>query len=127
MSDEMIPTESEILLYTTSNGDVRVEVFYQSEPFWLSQRRMAELFGVEAHTITYHCKEIFASKELAEEGTTRKIRVVKKEGGRDVSSELDFYNLDMVIAWATASTASRLPSSAYGRLILLGHKLAETP
>ena len=98
MSDEMIPSESKILLYTTPNGDVRVEVFYQAETFWLNQRRMAELFGVESHTITYHCKEIFASKELEEEGTTRKIRVVQKEGERDVSREVDFYNLDMVIA-----------------------------
>ena len=94
----MIPSESEILLYTTPNGDVRVEVLYESETFWLSQRRMAELFGVEAHTITYHCKEIFASKELEEEGTTRKIRVVQKEGDREVAREVDFYNLDMVIA-----------------------------
>ena len=98
MSHEIIPSESEILLYTTPNGDVRVEVFYKAETFWLNQRRMAELFGVEPHTITYHCKEIFASKELEEEGTTRKIRVVQKEGGRDVSREVDFYNLDMVIA-----------------------------
>ena len=46
MSDEMIAWESEILLYTTPNGDVRVEVFYQAETFWLNQRRMAELFAV---------------------------------------------------------------------------------
>ncbi len=92
------PSESEILLYTTPNGGVRVEVFYQTETFWLSQRRMAELFGVEVNTINYHCKEIFASKELAEEGTIRKIRIVQKEGGRDVTREVDFYSLDMVIA-----------------------------
>lgn len=98
MSEGMIPSESEILLYTTPTRDIRVEVLYQDETFWLSQRRMAELFGVESHTITYHCKEIFASKKLEEEGTTQKIRVVQKEGARDVSREVDFYNLDMVIA-----------------------------
>ncbi len=98
MADEQIPSESEILLYTTPDGGVRVEVFYQTETFWLSQRRMAELFGVEVNTINYHCKEIFASKELAEEGTIRKIRIVQKEGGRDVAREVDFYSLDMVIA-----------------------------
>ncbi|HEY3739440.1 MAG TPA: hypothetical protein VGL53_06335 [Bryobacteraceae bacterium] len=47
MADELIPSESEILLYTTPSGAVRVEVFYQAETFWLSQRRMAELFAVE--------------------------------------------------------------------------------
>ena len=73
VSDELIPSESEILIYTTPNGDVRVEVFFGTETFWLGQRRMAELFGVEVNTINYHCKEIFDSKELAEEGTIRKI------------------------------------------------------
>jgi hypothetical protein len=72
MADELNPPESEVLLYTTPDGWVRVEVFYQTETFWLSQRRMAELFGVEVPTINYHCKEIFASKELAEEGTIEK-------------------------------------------------------
>ena len=98
MSDERIPSESEILLYTTPNGDVRVEVFYQAETFWLNQRRMAELFGVEVATISYHCKEIFTSKELAEEGTIRKIKIVQKEGERQVAREVEFYSLDMVIA-----------------------------
>jgi len=98
MANELNPSESEILLYTTPNGGVRVEVFYQTETFWLSQRRMAELFGVEVPTINYHCKEIFASKELEEEGTIRKIRIVQKEGERDVAREVDFYSLDMVIA-----------------------------
>jgi hypothetical protein len=98
MSDELVPSESEVLLYTTPNGGVRVEVFYQSETFWLSQRRMAELFGVEVPTINYHCKEIYGSRELREEGTVRKIRIVQKEGARDVVREVDFYNLDMVIA-----------------------------
>lgn len=98
MDNEQNPSESEILLYTTPDGGVRVEVFYQTETFWLSQRRMAELFGVEVNTINYHCKEIFASKELAEEATIRKIRIVQREGERDVAREVDFYNLDMVIA-----------------------------
>jgi hypothetical protein len=98
VTDDLNQTESEILLYTTPDGGVRVEVFYQTETFWLSQRRMAELFGVEVNTINYHCKEIFGSKELAEEGTIRKIRIVQKEGEREVAREVDFYNLDMVIA-----------------------------
>ena len=59
---------------------------------------MADLFGVEVNTINYHYKEIFASKELEEEGTIRKIRIVQKEGERDVAREVDFYSLDMVIA-----------------------------
>jgi hypothetical protein len=59
---------------------------------------MAELFGVESNTITYHLKEIYKTGELEETATTRKIRVVQKEGSRDVSRDLDFYNLDAIIA-----------------------------
>jgi hypothetical protein len=92
------PQFNDILLFTTGNGAVKVEVLYENETFWLSQKRMAELFNVESHTITYHLKEIFKSEELNENSTTRKIRVVQKEGNRDVTREIDFYNLDAVIA-----------------------------
>ena len=59
---------------------------------------MAELFGVEVHTINYHLKEIYASGELKEDATIRKIRIVQKEGRRDISRVIDYYNLDSIIA-----------------------------
>lgn len=89
---------NDILLYTDSHGNVKVEVIYEDETFWLSQKKMAELFGVESHTINYHLKEIFQSGELMQETTTRKFRVVQREGSRDVNREIDFYNLDAIIA-----------------------------
>jgi hypothetical protein len=89
---------NDILLYSDALGKVRVEVIYEDESFWLSQKKMAELFGVESHTITYHLKEIFQSGELIQEATTRKFRVVQREGNRDVNREIDFYNLDAIIA-----------------------------
>ncbi len=92
------PQFNDILLYTSADGQVKVEVIYEEETFWLSQKRMAELFGVESHTITYHLKEIFKSGELDEKATTRKIRVVQQEGSREVNRDIDFYNLDAVIA-----------------------------
>ena len=88
----------EIILYTTPQGSVRLEVFYQDETFWLSQKRMAELFGVDVRTISEHLVNIYASKELLESSTIRKIRIVQKEGKRDVAREIDFYNLDAIIA-----------------------------
>lgn len=90
--------KSDFLLYTSPDGEVRVEVFFQDETIWLTQKRMAELFGVEAHTITYHLQEVFESKELAEEATTRKFRVVQQEGDRQVKREVNFYNLDAIIS-----------------------------
>jgi len=88
----------DLILYSSPDGNTKVSVYYEHETFWLTQKRMAALFGVESHTVTYHLKEIFASNELSPEATTRKIRVVQREGNRDVEREIDFYNLDAIIA-----------------------------
>jgi hypothetical protein len=98
MNQDQQPREGEIIFYTTPEGVTRVEVFFQDETFWLSQRRMSDLFGVEVHTINYHLKEIFTSGELPEAATIRKIRIVQTEGARQVSREVDFYNLDAIIS-----------------------------
>ncbi|MCL2074399.1 MAG: virulence RhuM family protein [Marinilabiliaceae bacterium] len=90
--------ESNLIIYTTPSGQVSVQVQYEDGSFWLTQKRMSELFGVETHTITYHLKEIYQSGELQTDSTTRKIRVIQQEGKRDISRELDFYNLDVIIA-----------------------------
>ena len=98
MNKDHTPQSNELIFYSSPNGDVKVEVFFQEETFWLSQKKMAELFGVESNTVTYHLKEIYQSGELEQVSTTRKIRVVQKEGNRDVSRDVDFYNLDAIIA-----------------------------
>jgi hypothetical protein len=90
--------QHDIIFYTTTTGNVNVEVIFNDETFWLNQKAMAELFGVESHTINYHLKEIYKTGELEETATTRKIRVVQKEGNRNVARDLDFYNLDAIIA-----------------------------
>lgn len=98
MKKSHIPAnQTDFLLYTTANGKVKVEVFVKDETVWLTQKAIGQLFGVESHTITYHLKEIFKSGELDEETTTRKIRAVQNEGKRQVTRELDFYNLDAII------------------------------
>ena len=96
MSNE--PNEGELILYQTPEGTVRIEVLYESETFWLNQKRIAELFGVEIHTISYHLKEIYESRELSPEATLRKIRRVQIEGSRKVTREIEFYNLDAIIS-----------------------------
>ena len=98
MDKELTPQFNEILFYTTPNGQVSIEVFYQSETFWLSQKRMAELFGVDVRTVSEHLQNIFTSEELRQEATIRKIRIVQNEGSREVSRDVDFYNLDAIIA-----------------------------
>ena len=76
--------DSNIILYTTDTGNVSVQVQYEDGTFWLTQKRMAELFGVEVHTVNYHLKEIFQSGELQVDRTIRKIRIVQQEGKRNV-------------------------------------------
>ncbi len=91
-------SESNLIFYTTPNGQVSIQVQYEDGSFWLTQKRMAELFGVDVRTINEHLKNIYQNGELQNETTIRKIRIVQKEGSREVSRELDFYNLDVIIA-----------------------------
>jgi hypothetical protein len=98
MTGENTPLKHEILFYTTPEGTVRVEVVFEDETFWLSQRRMAELFGIGVQTINHHLQEIYKSNELSEIATIRKFRIVQSEGAREVARDLEFYNLDAIIA-----------------------------
>ena len=98
MNQNKQPSQGEIIFYITPEGVTKVEVTFQGETFWLSQRKMAELFNVEVNTINYHIKEIYKSGELQEEATIRNFRIVQREGGRSVTRVIDLYNLDVIIA-----------------------------
>lgn len=97
---ELTPKQelNEFLLYNSPNGEVRVEVMFNNETIWLTQKRMSELFGVEVNTVNYHLKEIYESAEIREDRTIRKFRIVQNEGGREVTRDIDFYNLDAIIS-----------------------------
>ena len=70
----------DLIIYQSQNNDnVSVEVLYDNEDFWLTQKSMSKLFEVEVNTINYHLKEIFETQELEENRTIRKIRIVQKE------------------------------------------------
>ena len=88
----------QFILYNLPDGSGAVQAYVQDETLWLTQKAMAELFGVEVNTINYHLKEIYNSKELAEGATIRKIRIVQQEGNRQVERERIFYNLDAIIS-----------------------------
>ena len=90
--------ESNILLYKTAQGETRIEVIFNNDTFWMSQKRMADLFGVDRATIAYHLSQIYESGELTKEATCRKIQQVQLEGERDVERTPLFYNLDAIIA-----------------------------
>ena len=94
MSQEL----SNFLLYNTPNNEVKVNVFIEDETVWLTQKAMAELFGVVKSTISEHLSAIFASGELLKESTVRNSRTVQIEGDRKVNRELEYYNLDAIIS-----------------------------
>ncbi len=81
----------EILFYTSAEGNSHIEVFFEAETFWLSQKKMAELFGVDVRTVNEHLKNIYSSEELIEAATIRNFRIVQKEGSREVARNIDFY------------------------------------
>ena len=86
---------NDILLYTDAHGKVKVEVIYEDESFWLSQKKMAELFDVNVNTINYHLKEIFKGGELQEGSVVRIFRITASDGK---NYNTNFYNLDAIIA-----------------------------
>ncbi len=88
----------DLILYQNENTNKSIEVLYDNEDFWLTQKTMAELFNVKPNTISYHLNEIYETKELIKNSTNRKIRQVQKEGNRNVEREFDFYSLDAIIA-----------------------------
>ena len=88
----------DLILYQSENGNVQVEVLYDNEDFWLTQKTMAELFGCTSDNIGLHLKNIYKEKELNKDATTEKISVVQKEGNRNVKRKVDFYSLDAIIA-----------------------------
>lgn len=98
MSDDNSMNQSEILLYQTEDGRQRIEVRLQEGSVWLSQKLLAELFGVGVNTVNYHIREIYKEKELSPEATIRKYRIVQTEGERRVFREIDFYDLKMILA-----------------------------
>jgi hypothetical protein len=89
---------AEFLIFTKQAGENTIEVMIEAETVWLSQKLIALLFQVEINTINYHIKEIFKTNELQNEATTRNFRIVQTEGKRQVERDVEFYNLDIIIA-----------------------------
>lgn len=91
---------AEYLTFIAATGDDKnsVEVRYEDENIWITQKMLAALYEVETNTINYHIKKIFEDLELTEEATIRNFRIVQTEGTRQVSRDIEHYNLQMIIA-----------------------------
>ena len=98
MKDDLSEIRSEILIYQTEDGRTRIDVRLEDETVWLSQKLMAELFQKDVRTINEHIKNIYSEGELEPKATIRKFRLVQTEGARQVSRNVDFYNLEVIIS-----------------------------
>ncbi|MBE6864092.1 MAG: cell filamentation protein Fic [Ruminococcus flavefaciens] len=93
-----INKEMQFLLYHSDEDDVSVNAVIKNESIWITQNAMAELFGCSTDNISLHLKNIYYDGELSKDSTTEKFSVVQNEGGRDVSRNITFYNLDAIIS-----------------------------
>ncbi len=99
MKTELLSGKSnKVVLYTTADGRVTVDVFFADDNFWLTQKSLSELFGVNIPSVSRHLKNIYTSGELIREATVSKIETVQTEGGRQIARDVEFFNLDAVIA-----------------------------
>ncbi|MCP5536689.1 MAG: virulence RhuM family protein [Akkermansiaceae bacterium] len=89
---------AEFLIFSAQSGGDDLEVLYEDETIWLTQKLMARLFEVSVKTISEHLGNIYESAEITREATIRKFRIVQPEGTREVARVLDHYNLDAIIS-----------------------------
>ena len=96
--DKELKENAEILLYSLDDSNIYVDVYFEDENFWLTQKSMSELFECSTDNISLHLKNIYEDEELTEDSTTEYFSVVRKEVTRSVKRSIKFYNLDAIIA-----------------------------
>lgn len=97
MSD-LIPSNNNFILYTAPSGSVKIEAYIQDETIWLTQQKIADVFGVDRTVVTKHLKNIYQEEELQKEATRAKFAQVQMEGDREVKRLIEYYNLDAIIS-----------------------------
>ncbi|KKP33046.1 MAG: hydroxyacid dehydrogenase [Candidatus Staskawiczbacteria bacterium RIFOXYB1_FULL_32_11] len=90
--------KSQIIIYKTEDGQTKIDVRFDGNTVWLTQKLLADLFRVTIPTINEHIKNIYKEGELQESSTIRKFLIVQKEGDREIKREIEFYNLDLIIS-----------------------------
>jgi len=94
----MQENKSQIIIYQTESGETKLDVRFQEETVWLTQKMMADLFQTTSQNITLHLKNIFREKELDKNATCKEFLQVQIEGNRQINRKQRFYNLDAIIS-----------------------------
>lgn len=82
---------NKLIFYSTPQGNIKVEVFYQGKTFWITQKAMATLFGVEVPAVSKHLANIYETGELTNEATISILETIQKEGNRNVKRNIEYY------------------------------------
>ncbi len=98
MDNKLIGNENNIIFYNDEEGQTKIEVIMQDENVWLNTESLTKLFKIDRTGITKHINNIYKDEELDENSTCAKIAQVQKEGNRNVTRDIAFYNLDMIIS-----------------------------
>ena len=99
--------KGEIVIYTSEDGSVSLDTKLENETIWLTQKQMAELFGVKTPAINKHLNNIYNDGELSKDSTISISEIVQKEGNRDILRNIAFYNLDAIISVGYRVNSSR--------------------
>lgn len=102
-----IAPRSELVLYQTEDGRTRIQCRFADDTLWLTQKQMSELFEIGVGTVNHHLKAIFSERELDAEATIRRYRIVRSEGARAISREIEHYNLPAILAVGYRVRSSR--------------------
>lgn len=97
MSNEL-QNSGKILIYQNEKGDTKIDVYFEEDTIWMTQKSICELYQVAKSSVSEHISNIYKDGELDEVSTVRKFRTVQTEGNRQVTRDRDFYNLDMILA-----------------------------
>jgi len=100
MKKEIMPRDeaTDFLIYTSPEGDVKIEAFLHNENIWLTQKKISELFNVGIPAVSKHLDNIYSEGELDRSSTVSKMEIVQKEGDRNIKRDVEFYNLDAIIS-----------------------------
>ena len=93
-----LPRKSDLLIYRSESGAIKLEVRFDHESVWLTQQQLAELFQTTQQNVSHHLQNVYGEGELRPEATHKEFLSVRREGTRDVKRTLDFYNLDAIIS-----------------------------
>ncbi len=102
--------ETKIVIYEDANGEIKLDVSLENDTLWLSQKQLEVLFDRDKSVISRHIKNIFKEEELDKNSTVAKNATVQKEGDREVTREIDYYNLDMIISLGYRVNSKRATS-----------------